>query len=42
MSVLGWIVVCFLGLYALGLLALVIYLTPQLIREQKKLRAMKK
>lgn len=42
MSVMGWIVVCFMGLYALGMLALVIYLTPDLIRERKKQRAMKK
>lgn len=41
MSVFGWIVITLLGLYALALLCMVIYLGPQLIREKRRKRARK-
>lgn len=36
MSVMGWVVIVALGLYALALLCLVIYMAPQLIRERRR------
>lgn len=41
MSVFGWIVITVLGLYALALLCMVLYLGPLLIRDRRRKRAKK-